>query len=145
MNLEEIQTSWKIDSFIDKNNIALESIKTSSYHSKYLSELSNHKARIIKLESDYAIEKKSKIRYYNGELTKEELDILKIEQYQGRKMLKSDLEIFLLAEPDMQLIMQKIQYTTIIISFLEGVIKNLNNRNYEISNFISITKFNAGF
>jgi len=145
MNLEEIQKQWKKDSFINPNDIALESIKTSSYHSVYLSELSTHKARIIKLENDYATAKKFKIKYYNGELTKEELLEHNLDQYQGKRLLKDQMESFLAADEDIQLITQKVQYTSIIISFLESVLKNIYNRNYEISNFINITKFNAGF
>jgi hypothetical protein len=145
MNLEELQNQWRQDSRIDQNNIALESIKTSSYHSFYLWELSTHKARIIKLENDYATAKKFKIKYYNGELTKEELLEHNLDQYQGKKLLKSDMESFLAGDEQIQLIMQKVQYTSIIISFLESVLKNIYNRNYEISNFINITKFNAGF
>ncbi len=145
MTLDELQAQWKKDSYINPNDIGLESIKTSSYHSFYLSELSTHKARIIKLENDYATAKKFKIKYYNGELTKEELLEHSLEQYQGKRLLKSDMDSFLAGDEQIQLIMQKVQYTSIIIAFLESVIKNLNNRNYEISNFINITKFNAGF
>ncbi len=145
MTLDELKAEWQKDSYINHNDIGLESIKTSSYHSKYLSELSNHKSRIIQLENKYAIEKKQKIRYYNGVMEKDELEELGLLQYQGKKMLKTDLEVFLSAEPTLQLIDQKIQYTKICINFLENVIKNLYNRNFEIGNFISNKKFEAGF
>lgn len=145
MNLEEIKESWESDSKINVNNIALESIKCSSLHAKYINEITSHKQRIIKLQNDYNLEKKFKMRFYKGELTKEELDKRNMEQYQGRKLLKDELESFIIGDEDIQLINIKIEYTKVCVYLLEGIIKNIYSRTYEIKNFIEYKKFESGF
>ncbi|MDD4242707.1 MAG: recombination mediator protein UvsY [Bacilli bacterium] len=145
MTLDEIKLEWSKDSKIDENNIGLESIKTSSYHAKYLNEQTNHKMHLIKLQSELIKAKRIKVKYFDGLMDKEELETYGLEQYQGKKMLKSQMDEFLAGDKDLILINIKIECTKIIINYLDAVLKNLYNRNYEISNFTNNRKFEAGF
>lgn len=145
MTLDEIKLEWLKDSKIDENNIGLESIKTSSYHAKYLNEQTNHKMHLVKLQSELIKAKRIKVKYFDGLMDKEELETYGLEQYQGKKMLKSQMDEFLAGDKDLILINIKIECTKIIINYLDAVLKNLYNRNYEISNFTNNRKFEAGF
>jgi len=145
LNIEELKAEWTKDSAIDKRDILTESIKTPSLHAKYMCELADHKTSIVELAASYAAGKKVKIRYYSGEMTKEELDNFGWTQYQGRKLLKAEMESFLEGDKDLQSISRKIEHAKVAIYFLEGVIKAIYNRGYEIKNYIEFKKFEAGF
>ena len=145
MNLEEIKTSWEKDAKINENNIALESIKCSSLHAKYIGEIASHKSREIKLKSEYSKVKKIKVKYFNGEMSKEELEEYQLEQYQGKRMLKTQMDEFLAGDEDLLLILNKLDYTKTCIYVLEGIIKSIYGRSYDVRNFVESRKFELGY
>ena len=145
MTLEEIKNSWIQDAQVNTLDINLETIRTSSLHAKYISEAIFYKTKIIKLESDFASEKKLKLRYFSGFMGKEELEELGLEQYNGRKLLKDEMTSFLQGDENLQLISNKIEYSKIVIYLLEGILKDLYGRNYMMKNYIENRKFESGF
>ena len=145
LNLETIKSEWTNDSKINSNDIQLESIKTSSLHSKYINELADHKGRLVKLTALYDTEKKFKIRYYSGLLTKEELESRSLDQYNGKKLLKTDMMDYLAGDLDIQKIKLKIEHEGICIYTLTEIIKAIHGRGYDIKSHIEYLKFSAGF
>ena len=145
MNLDEIKNEWLKDSQVNTNDINLETIRTSSLHAKYISEVVFYKKQQLKLEDEYAISKKDKLRYYSGFMGKDELEKLGWEQYNGRKLLKDEMQSFIIGDEDLQLISKRIDYCKISIYLLEGILKDLYGRNYMIKNYIENRKFEAGF
>lgn len=145
MNIDQIKEEWAKDARVNTDDIGLETIRTSSLHAKYISETIYYKSKIVKLENDYATTKKLKLRYLNGFMGKEELEELGLEQYQGRKLLKDEMNSFLLGDEDLQLVSQKIEYSKIAIYLLEGILKDIYGRNYMIKNFIENRKFEVGY
>jgi hypothetical protein len=86
---------------------------------------------------------KLKHQYYQGILSKEELD-----QYgwdvQALKILKVDIPVYLESDDDLQIIKVKIEMIEYKIEMLENIIKTLNNRGYLIKNAIEWSKFQHG-
>ena len=60
------------------------------------------------------------------------------------KILKQDLDKYLDGDSDLILVKQKITYQEEKVSYLESVLKSINNRNWEIKNAIEWRKFLNG-
>lgn len=145
MNIEQIKEEWAKDAKFNINDIALESLTTSSLHAKYINEIAHHKLKVLKYDNDYAVAKKLKTRYFSGVMGKNELEEYGLEQYNGRKLLKDELSTYIAGDEDMISLQQRLEYEKIAIYLLEGIIKNLYNRNWEIGNYNAAKKFDAGY
>jgi len=60
------------------------------------------------------------------------------------KILKSDINIYLEADVELQQIDQKVEYLKQIVNYLERVLREINNRNWNIRNAIEWKKFLHG-
>ena len=145
MNIEQIKEEWAKDAQFDQTDIPLESLMTSSLHAKYINEITHHKLKVLKYDNDYAVAKKLKTRYYSGLMGKDELEEYGFEQYNGKKLLKDDMATYIAGDEDMIVLQQRLEYEKIAIYLLEGIVKNLYNRNWEIGNYNAAKKFDAGY
>jgi hypothetical protein len=102
------------------------------------------KSKLIKLSSDYLELKELKTRYYNGELTQEELQEHNLKQYQGLKPLKSTMGEKLDGDSDIIKIKLKIQYMENMQYQLESILQQIKGRDWSIRNFIEYSKFLSG-
>ena len=144
MKLSEIQAEWSADSKIDELNLGSEATKVAMLHSKYLSLLSNAKLQQRKAESDYNNMRRVKYRYYRGELSKDELEKLNLEQYLGNKPLKNEMDEFLSCDEDLNLLTDKIEYYKTLTFTLEQILRSLNSRTWDIKSAIEWQKFTNG-
>lgn len=143
MKTEELITEWEKDSEIDRTELGKESLRIPQLHSKYLKEFYLAKSMHAKLTADYRVMYKLKHQYYQGILSKEEL-----EQHgwdpQPLKILKSDIPVYMDSDVDLQSIQTKIRLTEDKIEFIENIIRTLNNRGYLLKNAIEWEKFKMG-
>lgn len=144
MKLNEIQEEWKNDSIIDDIDVDKSSMNVPKLHAKYLYELSNYKLKLIKHESEYLRLRSLKSKYYRGQLDKETLKELEWDQYQGPKLLKTDLNDVIDGDEDIIKIRTKIEYINVAISTLEAIMKSIYGRSFDIKNIIDYRKFNQG-
>lgn len=144
MDFESISAMWSEDCKIDRNNLTIETLAAANLHQKYLSILMQCKGRQIKLTNDYAQLKELKTRYYNGELSKEELDEYSLTQYQGLKPLKSDMATKLDGDQDIIKLKLKIQYNEGMIYQLESILQSIKSRDWAIRNHLQWLQFQAG-
>jgi hypothetical protein len=141
MDLNEIENLWKIDSVIDPDNLHLESIKIPSLHSKYF-QIYNNLSLLRKKEENNFIElQKEKWLYYSG---KSDPEVYKKKPFDHRVM-KSDLDKYMNTDEELVRSNTKIEYYSIMIKFLESILKNIENRSFVIKNSIDFIKFTAGF
>jgi len=144
MTLDEILDIWNIDSIIDDNNLGIHAIETAKLHSKYLNFLMESKLKKTKLDQDFNILKKNKIRYYRGELTRKELESFGWEPWQYNKPLKNEMDEFLKGDEDLSKIKLRIEYIDVIIYALESIMQQIKSRDWSIKNAISWKQFMAG-
>lgn len=144
MKLSEIQAEWSNDSKIDELNLGSEATKVAMLHSKYLSMLSNVKLQQRKAESDYNNMRRVKYRYYRGELSRDELEKMNLEQYLGNKPLKNEMDEFLSCDEDLNLLTDKIEYFKTVTFTLEQILRSLNSRTWDIKSAIEWQKFTNG-
>lgn len=144
MKLSEIQESWNEDSKIDETNLGREAIRTPTLHSKYLTFISKAKLLHRKAQADYFNVRRMKYRYYRGELTRQELQVMGWEQYQGNKPLKNEMDEFLQCDKDLIDLQDKIEYHQTVIYTLEQILRSINSRTWDIKSGIEWNKFSNG-
>ena len=144
MKLSEIQSEWKSDSKINNLDLGSEAVKVATLHAKYLTLLSNVKLQQRKAESDYNNMRRIKYRYYRGELSKSELDRLNLEQYQGNKPLKNEMEEFMTCDEDLNTLQDKEAYYKTVVFTLEQILRSLNSRTWDLKTAVEWQKFTNG-
>lgn len=141
MDLNEIEKLWKEDSYIDPDNLHLESIKIPSLHSKYFNIYNNLSLLRKKEENNFLELQKEKWLYYSG---KADPEVYKQKPFDHR-VLKSDLDKYLDADDELIRSNTKIEYYNIMLKFLESILKSIENRSFQIKNSIDFQKFIGGY
>lgn len=144
LNNEELMTEWKKDCEIDRTSLMSTMYSHPMLHSKYLTYLQTYKLQMRKYMVKYANMKSLKIRYFCGELTKEQLDEYGWKQYLFRKPIKSEMESLLDADTDLQALQEKSLYIEGLIQACESIMKDINSRYFLFKNLVEFTKFEAG-
>ena len=144
MKIEDITQQWSEDCVIDRNNLTLETLRTPNLHQKYLEMLMQCKQKFIKYSSDYDSMKELRSRYYQGILSKEELEDYGWSQFQGLKPLKSDMQSKLDGDSELQKIRLKVQYIEAMHYQLESILNQIKGRDWSIKNHIQWQMFQAG-
>ena len=147
MNIEEVLKMWKEDSIIDNLKLDDTTIKMARIHSKYLELITIAKIRRKKKDLDYKTLLKNKWLYYNGKLSKPEIDIYKWEYdpFGGlNKPLKGDMNYYYDADTDIQKAQAALEYDKVLIETLEEIMNTIRWRHQNIGNIIKWRSFEAG-
>ena len=141
MNLDEIQSLWSEDSKLDPDNLHTESTNIPSLHAKYYRILN----RIILLkkaeENKFKVLKKEKWQYYTGKSDPE----VYIDKPFDHKVLRQDVDKYMDSDPELIKQLSKIDYYQVMASYLDSILKNINNRTYQIKNAIEWQQFIRGY
>ena len=147
MNIEQVLEMWKKDSIIDDLKLDDTTIKMARIHSKYLELITIAKIRRKKKDLDYKTLLKNKWLYYNGKLSKEEIDIYKWEYdpFGGlNKPLKGDMNYYYDSDIDIQKAQAALEYDKVLIETLEEIMSTIRWRHQNIGNIIKWRSFEAG-
>jgi hypothetical protein len=146
LSLEKILEMWKKDASIDENHLDEASIESAKLHSKYLEILSAHRMLLRRREAKFNILLKQKFLWYNGKMTKHEMDELgwKYDALDGLKILKGDMDRFYDADEDIIKAKQEIDDIKITVETLEEIINNIKWRHQSIKNAIDWRRFTSG-
>lgn len=144
MKLNEIQEDWKKDCIIDETNLGHVAANIPKLHAKYLNLLSNARLQSRRAEGDYQRLRRTKYRYFRGEMSKEELEDLGWPQYQGVKPIKTEMEEFLATDEDLLISQDKLEYYKTVVYQLESILKSLQSRTWDVKNSIEWYKFSNG-
>lgn len=140
--LEAIIEHWAKDSEVDSTDPSKEIIRIPVLHSKYNKFLTLHNLSAKKAGYEYAKLKKVKWAYYNGKMSQEELDKYGWEPFQF--VLKSDLNVYLEGDDDLNKLKRKQAYHEEAASFCTNVMKELNNRTWQLKEFMAWERFING-
>lgn len=146
LSLEKILEMWKKDAVIDENHLDDASISSAKLHSKYLEILSAHRMLLRRREAKFNILLKQKFLWYNGKMTKHEMDELgwKYDPLDGLKILKGDMDRFYDADSDIIQAKSEIDDIKITLETLEEIINNIKWRHTHIKNAIDWRRFTSG-
>lgn len=146
MDLNEILAMWEKDSIIDENKLDKTSVDTAILHSKYLQILSITKLQHKKAEMNQKTLLKDKWLYYNGKMTKEDIEEKgwKFDPFNGLKVLKGEMNYYYDSDTDIQKSEERIQYFKIMIETLQDIVDTIRWRHQHIGNIIKWKMFEAG-
>ena len=143
MNFEDLKRHVERDMKVDDTQLDLESLKIPQLHNKYLNFLQEERFNLKKMGFDFSSLRRSKWEYYTGKMSEEDLEEKGWEPF-DLKILKADIDMYLDSDNDMILMKQKITYQEEKVFYLESVIKEIGQRNWEIRNAIEWRKFVSG-
>lgn len=143
MTLEEIFENWANDSKIDKADLDNESLNTPILHAKYLKMFAVERLSLQRLEAEYKIIHKLKSEYFAGTL---DTDTIRERGWQPnpKMILKSDINMHIDADPEIQKLALKIGLQREKISTLDSILKTIANRGFQIKNAIDYLKLMNG-
>lgn len=141
MNLENLQEMWKRDSVIDTDLYCEESTKVPQLHMKYMEFFSMFS--LMKKEKEILLKQmiKEKWLYYKG---KAPSSVYKEMPFDLKLTSKDEIEMFIDADEEIGKMQYKLEYINQTLNFLEGVLRQLNNRTFQIKNAIEWEKFKNG-
>jgi len=140
--LETIIEQWERDSDVDSTEPGKEIIRIPLLHNKYNKFLSLHNLSAKKAAIEYDRMKKLKWMYFTGKLDQEELDKLGWEPF--RFTLKSDINVYLDGDDDLNKLKRKKSYHEETAKFCENVMKELNSRTYQLKAYMDWERFIQG-
>lgn len=143
MDLDEINKMWAKDCKIDELNISGEARRIPEMHNKYYMLLVKATLKVKKLKADLTELEKAKMEYYNGSMDQAELN-QRGWQPNPLKILRQDVGRYIDSDRDIINLSLNIDYYLSIANYLEDIIRQINNRNFLLSNIINWEKFRAG-
>ena len=147
MNIEQILEMWNKDSAIDEFKLDSATVDTSKMHAKYLELLTINKLQLKRREAELHTLLKEKWLYYNGKMSKEEIDARgwPYDPFNGlSKPLKGEMDFYYNSDADIIAANTKIEYLKTVIDTLEEIISTLRWRHQSIKNMIEWRKFESG-
>jgi hypothetical protein len=143
MSTDDISEIWSKDAKIDETNLVGESKKIPELHNKYYTMYYKEALRVKKLRYDYKELELAKREWLDGSMAEEDLKQRGWKPSQ-RKILRTDIDKYLQADPDIIRLSLKIDYHTANAEYLEDIIKTIHSRNFVIKSMIDVLKFQHG-
>jgi hypothetical protein len=136
VTIDNLSEEWLNDSSVDTTDPTKELSRIPNLHSKYLNILSHHNLIVKKLSYEYNTLKKVKIEYYMGDLNNPE--DLKEHGWepQMKKIMRQDMPSYLDSDDDLNKILIKKVIHQEIVDYCDRVLKELNNRTFQLGNII---------
>ena len=133
---------WEKDSQIDKDNLHDESLKIPALHAKYHDMFNNILLLMKKAEQQRKNIRHERYEYFSGKADPE----VYIENPFPKKIRDKDtMTKYMDADEKLSASTLKIDYYETMLSYLESILKQINNRTYQIKNAIEWQKFIAGY
>lgn len=145
VTIDILMDMWSKDAQVDLTEPARELAKISSLHAKYLNILSHHNLIIKKLNSDYTKKKSIMFQYYSGDLNDPEgLEKYGFNEPMRKKILRQDISIYLDGDEQLINILLKKSLHQEIVDYCSSIIKEINNRTFQLNNIIKWEIFVGG-
>ena len=141
IDLESLQKMWEEDSEIDKDNLHDESLKIPQLHAKYF-DLYN----TIFLLRKKADQQRKNIRheryeYFSG---KSDPDVYIKDPFPKKIRDKDTMQKYLDADDKLSNSSLKIEYYDTMLTYIESILKVIQNKTYQIKNAIEFMRFQSG-
>jgi len=141
-SLEKLIEQWEKDSVIDQTEPGKEIVRIPLLHNQFNKYMALHNLATKRAILEYDRVKKLKWLYYSGKLDQWDLDKLGWEPF--RFTLKSDISVYIDGDDDLIKLKTKKAYHEEAANFCVNVMKELNNRTWQLKEFIGWEKFIQG-
>ena len=141
MTLDELKKEAYADLPItDEEKLHKESYKNQEIKSKWLDYKSKFELLLAKTKGEYQKLYRAKWEYYGG---KSDAKIYVAKPF-DLKVLKSDLGMYIVSDEDVITLANKQAYLEVVIKYIDGVIRSIDNRGWDIKNAQRWQEFQAG-
>ena len=141
MKLEELQNEARNDlAIVNQERLDQESYKNQNIKPKWLEYKTKYDQLLIIAKADHQRMYRQKWEYYGG---KADAKVYAAKPF-DLKVLKTDLQMYINSDEDILNLQGKIAYYESIIKYIEGVIKSIDNRGWDIRNDTDWKKYEAG-
>ena len=140
MNLDELKLEVYNDLKVNNEHLDTESLKNQEIKAKYLDIKSKYELLLFKAKGDYKRIYRDKWEYYG---VKADAKIYVSKPF-DIKVLKTDLSVYIESDEDIINSENKIAYLQTVVKYIDGVIKSIDNRGWDISHAIKWKQFEAG-
>ena len=144
INLEALLAEWKQDSVLDKSRLDHEAAKVPYLHAKYVEFFAHAKTDTRQTYNKCVKLRNILVRYYKGQLTREELVAYGWPQYQGKSPLKTELNDLIETDPRYIELETELHSKKTIEETLEYIMKSINSRTWDVKNSIEYLKYING-
>ena len=141
MNEHEIIEEWIKDSQLDPLKLGEEARKIPNLHAKYYEIYHNAKKKLIKYKIAYKKLKHDKEEFI---INPTEEDLKRGWEVLDRKLLRSEIKPFLEGEDEVLKFELKMNLQIELVEMLQEIIRQINNRNFLITNIIKDRDFREG-
>lgn len=141
--LEALEKMWEKECVINETALIQETARIPQLISKYYNLMTRAHMKVMRLKTELACLYLAKEEYYAGTMAREDLEARGWKPYQ-RKIVRSDLPKYIEADKDYIALSMKLGLQVLIEEKLEAIVKELNNRNYLITNMIKWAMFTNG-
>ena len=141
MTLEELQKEAREDLVIlDQERLDQESYKNQNIKPKWLEYRTKYDQLLIMSKANHQKMYREKWEYYGG---KSDAKVYVAKPFDLR-VLKTDLQMYINSDEEILALQGKISYYESIIKYIDGIIKSIDNRGWDIRNATEWKKFEAG-
>jgi len=141
IDLPTIQQMWEKDSKIDIDNLHTESLNIPVLHSKYYDIYNNLMLLRKKAEQQKKNTRHERYEYYSG---KADPDVYIKDPFPKKIRDKDTMQKYLDADERLSGISLKIEYYSVMLEYLEDILKMIHNRGFQIKNSIDFQRFASG-
>ena len=140
-DLESIQEMWEKDAKIDRDNLHHESLNIPSLHAKYFQIYNTIFLLRKKAEQQRKNIRHERYEYFSG---KADPDVYIQNPFPKKIRDKDTMTKYLDADEKLSNSSLKIEYYDTMLTYLESILKVVQNRTFQIKNAIEFMRFNAG-
>ena len=140
-DLDTIQEMWEKDAKIDRDNLHDESLNIPSLHAKYFQIYNTIFLLRKKAEQQRKNIRHERYEYFSG---KADPDVYIQNPFPKKIRDKDTMTTYLDADEKLSNASLKIEYYDTMLTYLESILKVIQNRTYQIKNAIEFMRFNAG-
>ena len=140
-DLDTIQEMWEKDAKIDRDNLHDESLNIPSLHAKYFQIYNTIFLLRKKAEQQRKNIRHERYEYFSG---KADPDVYIQNPFPKKIRDKDTMTKYLDADEKLSNSSLKIEYYDTMLTYLESILKVVQNRTFQIKNAIEFMRFNAG-
>ena len=141
IDLESLQKMWEEDSEIDKDNLHDESLKIPQLHAKYFDLYNTIFLLRKKAEQQRKNIRHERYEYFSG---KADPDVYIENPFPKKIRDKDTMTKYLDADEKLSTSSLKIEYYDTMLTYIESILKVIQNRTYQIKNAIEFMRFQSG-
>ena len=142
MHIDNLKEQWTKDSALS-SDYHRESMRIPQLHSKYLNYFFDEKKDLTRMSKALARMRRIRFEYYTGTIEPGMLDKFNWDPFL-RKILKTEVNMYLDSDDVLSTMEVELQDQKDKIHFIEEVLKQIAQRNFQIKEAVSWQKFVSG-